>query len=358
MLIAVYGANGYQAGLVLAELARRDLPMVLVARDPARLREAAAEAGVAGAPRRVAGIDDHDALTAAFSGCDAVINCAGPFTPSGHAVIRAAIAAGCHYLDTAGEQLYIKSVFDTVPAAAERAGVAVIPAANDGCVPGDLLAHLLGERVPALQEIVIGHFIAGGGGMSRGSLRSIVATGDTMRSGGLVYDGGDWRTGAPARYRSITLPDGQGATAVARLPLAEVVTIPRHMPVRYVEGVADAAIVGRLAIPLPAEAIDALPEGPAAEERRGQRFTYVIDAIGEDGPAGRAIVRGCDTYGTTAVIAVEAARRVIADGARPGVLTPAQAYDPASFLDFLAGHGIRWSIDSPAGQGSAFRNGS
>lgn len=44
------------------------------------------------------------------------------------------------------------------------------------------------------------------------------------------------------------------------------------------------------------------------------------------------------------MIAVEAARRLIADGAKPGVLTPAQAFDPAGFLDFLTARGLRWSI--------------
>ena len=64
-------------------------------------------------------------------------------------------------------------------------------------------------------------------------------------------------------------------------------------------------------------------------------------------------MRGHDTYGITAVIAVEAARRLVADGAKPGVLAPAQAYDPTSFLTFLAPHGISWTItvsDTPTAQ--------
>ena len=120
--IAVYGASGYQGKLVLAELARRSIDMLIVGRDGARLRTAATTAGVAGAEQRVAGTDDLDALVAAFRDVDAVINCAGPFTSSGHAVIRATIAAGCHYVDTSGEQLYTKGVFDTFADEAERAG--------------------------------------------------------------------------------------------------------------------------------------------------------------------------------------------------------------------------------------------
>jgi hypothetical protein len=34
----------------------------------------------------------------------------------------------------------------------------------------------------------------------------------------------------------------------------------------------------------------------------------------------------------------------VADGAKPGVLTPAQAFDPESFLGYLAGHGVRWRV--------------
>jgi len=41
---------------------------------------------------------------------------------------------------------------------------------------------------------------------------------------------------------------------------------------------------------------------------------------------------------------VEAARRLVVDGAPAGVLAPSQAFDPASFLGFLADHGVRWRI--------------
>lgn len=58
----------------------------------------------------------------------------------------------------------------------------------------------------------------------------------------------------------------------------------------------------------------------------------------------RGEVEGTDGYAKTAVIAVEAARRLVADGAEPGVLAPSQAFDPESFLGFLSGHGVRWHV--------------
>ncbi|GIL29199.1 saccharopine dehydrogenase family protein [Actinocatenispora comari] len=344
MKIAVYGASGFQAKLVLAELARRDIRPGLVGRNAERLHAAAVQVGLVDAERRVADTGDHDALVDAFCGYDVVINCAGPFTPSGHAVVRAVIAAGCHYVDTAGEQSYIKSVFDTFTDEARRAGVTVVPATNDACVPGDLIARLIAERIPRIDEMAVAHFIVGGGGPSRGSLRSLIETADAIAAGGLTYDDGDWHTGIPARRAAITLPGETQPTPVSALPLSEVVTIPRHVTVRHVESLVDAALSARLSTPLTAQMIDSLPEGPSDGARAAQRFTYLVDAAGPDGEHVRGTIRGRDTYGTTAVIAVEAARRLVADGASHGVLAPAQAYDPASFLDFLGQHGITWAI--------------
>src|SRR4030088_2553810 len=140
--IAVYGASGYTGKLVVAELARRDIPMVLVGRNLERLREAADRAGVPDPELRLAALDDPAALAHAFHDSAAVINTAGPFTLLGAPVIRAALAAGVHYVDTTGEQAYLKQIFDTFSAEAEKAGVTVIPGLADDGGPGDLIAHL------------------------------------------------------------------------------------------------------------------------------------------------------------------------------------------------------------------------
>jgi short subunit dehydrogenase-like uncharacterized protein len=266
-------------------------------------------------------------------------------TSSGEAVVRAAIVAGCHYVDTSGEQLYVKKIFDTFTTEAENAGVTVVPAANDGCVPVDLMAHLLADRLEPVEEIITTHVVVGGGGMSRGSLRSVVETIDAIKAGGLAYHDGDWRPGMPARRPAITLPGQSEATPVTAFPVPEVVTIPCHVRVRHVQGLTEAALGDRLNTPLTPQIIEGLPEGPDEDSRRTQHFTYVLDATGTDGRRARGIVQGPDTYGTTAVIAVESARRLITDPAKPGVLAPAQAYHPTTFLDSLIPHGIQWSTD-------------
>lgn len=343
MKFAVFGASGYQGRLVLAELGRRSFDMTLVGRTPARLRAAADAAGVGEAETRIAAADDPGALMTAFRDADAVINCAGPFTRLGEAVVRASVAAGCHYVDTAGEQLYVKRIFDLLSAEAESAKVAVVPAANDGCVPGDLLARLLTEHLGPVEEILSLHTIEGDAPPSRGSARSAEASFDVIESGGLVYEAKDWRFTTGPRRRMI-LPDGRTVQA-ARFPVSEVVTIPRHCRVERVEGLVEATLSDRLSRPPDDGIIDRLPEGPTVEARRAQRFTYVLDAIGEDGRRARGVVSGEDTYGTTAAIAVEGAWRLAMSTAQVGVLAPAQAYDPVGFLDALAEHNVRWRLE-------------
>ncbi|WP_328390317.1 saccharopine dehydrogenase family protein [Nocardia sp. NBC_00416] len=345
MLITVYGATGYQGKLTLTELSRHGVEVRLVGRERTRLESAAVEVGIPGADRRVAGLDDRAALVAALAGSDVVINCAGPFTTSGAVMVDAAIAAGAHYVDTAGEQQYVKGVFDSFGGDAERAGVTVVPAVNDGCLPGDLLAHLIAERTGPLAEITVSHFITGAAGLSRGSLRSALATMDAMRSGGLTYDNGVWRSGIPARHETITLPDGE-SVAMAALPTCEVVTIPRHVQVDHVESLLEATLKAGLETPLTPELIAGLPAGPTEYDRAGQQFTYLLDAVDHQGLRTRGVIRGRDTYGTTAVAAVEAARRLAAGNTAAGVLTPAQAFDPADFLETLSGRDLSWTIEA------------
>ncbi|MEU8341087.1 saccharopine dehydrogenase NADP-binding domain-containing protein [Spirillospora sp. NPDC048832] len=331
--IAIYGAYGYQGRLVLDELGRRDAEVILVGRDAERL---AAVGG--GRETRTAGID-HGELVAAFRGVDAVVNCAGPFTPAGTTVVRAAIAAGCHYVDTSGEQLHIKRVHDTCSADARRAGVIVTPAMTDGGVPGDLLARALADHLGGgpLCEVLTGHSATGGGGMSRGSLRSLLGTADVVKSGGLAYEAGEWRADAAPRLADLEFP-GLGAVPMARFALPEVVTIPRHVEVEHVQGFVEADLAARFSGAVAEEAVNALPEGPDADARRGQRWAVVVVATTPDGRRATGVAEGFDTYGTTAAVAAEGVLRL--DGPA-GVRAPSEVL-PATFLDDL--RGVTWTI--------------
>jgi short subunit dehydrogenase-like uncharacterized protein len=337
MKIALHGASGYTGRLVVAELARRGIDAVLVGRDPGRLHPTAAGTGF---EVRVADLRDHDSLVAAFAGADAVVNTAGPFAGLGAPVVRAAIAAGTHYVDTAGEQQYINEVFDTFGGAAADAGVTVVPAMADDGGPSDFISHLAGDAAGPVERLTVALWYRGGG-FSRGTLRSLDP--DRLFDGALRYENGAWTTYAEASHTTWRFPSEDAPVRVGKAALPPVATVPRHVPVGHMEGLLGGSFATLRDGVTPA-VIDALPEGPTYEQRQQGRWTISVEASGQGGRATRGEVEGTDGYGTTAVIAVEAVRRLVADGAEAGVLAPSQAFDPGSFLDFLSGHGVRWHV--------------
>ncbi|QYA11935.1 saccharopine dehydrogenase NADP-binding domain-containing protein [Rhizobium sp. AB2/73] len=343
MRIAVYGANGFQGKLTAAELVRQGAQTVLVGRSQERLARAAAELDSSAVDMKIAEAKDRRDLLRAFRGCDAVINCAGPFTGCAAPIIKAAIAAGCHYVDTAGEQGFVKSVFDNFSGEAEKAGVTVLPSGTDGAVPGDLVAHIIGTRTSQIDSIIIAHKIVGGGGPSRGSLRSVVETHEDIADGGLTYEDGAWRKGQPLD-RSTMAFFGEEEVAISKFPLVEAITIPRHVRARRVAGVIESSLAKRLSVPLSEQMIRAV-SNPSPEQREDQSFLIALEATSTDGSVVRGAIEGADTYGTTAVIAVECARRLVEGQAPSGVLAASQAFEPVEFLDYLAAYNVRWRIE-------------
>ncbi|HEX2416012.1 MAG TPA: saccharopine dehydrogenase NADP-binding domain-containing protein [Thermoleophilaceae bacterium] len=149
-------------------------------------------------------LDDEPGLRDLLVDASVVINCAGPFTLAGDAVARAAIDTGTHYIDSTGEQPFIAMMFDRHGAAAERAGVALLPALGFDYLPGDLIARIAAEEHEPLRELVVAYAVKGFG-MTRGTMRSTL---EIMKGGDLIYEGGGWRpaprgaTGPTSRSRT------------------------------------------------------------------------------------------------------------------------------------------------------------
>jgi short subunit dehydrogenase-like uncharacterized protein len=389
--VVVYGATGYTGRLVAAELVGRGVPVVLAGRSAERLRAVAdrLRSGVGrqgGAPAAegggstpavdvaVAPLDDEAALFRALRRGRVVANCAGPFVRTGDPVLRAAIAAGVHYLDTTGEQDWIRRTFEVHDAALRGAGVAAVPGAAFDYLPGDLLAHLVGAPLEPLERLSVAYHVVGFG-MTRGTQRSAL---EMLDGRDVAYEDGDWAPGGDRpRRASVVFPAPVGRQTVARYPAGEVVMVPRHVETRRVDArISTVSVVPPVAArALPAlqpllervlrtpvkglldRAIDRLPEGPPEDERRAARWTVAVTAEAVDGRVARGVVRGPDIYGLTA--------RLIADGALAlahpsfagrGALAPAQAFDPETTLDGLADFGVTYELDPPHGpEGAAAR---
>ena len=321
MALAILGVTGFTGRLVLDEARRAGLDVRLVGRR----REALEELAAPGEEVHVADARDEAALQAAFAGAAVVASLAGPFLELGLAPPRAAAAVGAHYLDTSGEQAWVRLLHDEL-----EAETVVLPAFGFDYVPGDLAARLAAEQVDGpLDEIVVAYSVKGVG-TSRGTRRTI---GHVLGQGQVAWEDGRLvgsRFGATSR--TVRFPFGE--RTVIEWGGAEPLTVPRHTDVRNVRSylrapavAARAGGVGRLAAPFVRLGSRFGPSGPSEASRRKSRFAVVAEARGPGGE-GRAVVVGSDVYGLTGRLIVTGAQALTAGEARgTGVLAPAEAFD-------------------------------
>lgn len=333
MKAAVFGATGYTGRLVAAELFSRDIDTRLIGRDEKALLAIEGAQDV-----KAVSLDEPSSLVDALRGCDVVISCVAPFTKFGATDVEAAMAAGCNYVDTAGEQRWVRRVYDEFDSRAAAAGVTLMPAATDDGVPGDLIAGLVGRRLAEVDTLCVHHGLFDAG-LSRGTM---LAFRELASSAPLAWKDGDWRETDAGTREAVDFPrDGEQQSWA--LPGPEIITIPRHVAAKTIEATINADLVAGVSS-LTDEFIAAAPFGPSEDERRAARFTMLAEARATDGTTARGYVSGDDAYGSTARIAVEAAVRLGARGAPVGAVPPSLAFDPAEFLDALKPHGVTWRV--------------
>jgi short subunit dehydrogenase-like uncharacterized protein len=359
--IAVYGASGFTGGLIARELRERGAELVLAGRSRAKLDDLAEELG--GAPVAAVALDDPAGLRELLAPCAAVVACAGPFMLHGEPLLAAAAETGTHYLDTTGEQPFIKLAFDRYGARAERSGAALVSGMGFDYVPGDMIAALTAEGMGPLEELAIAYHVEGFTPTHGTALSAL----EMMRGGDVVWRDGAWRP-APrgaggGRWR---FGEPIGEQRMLRYPAGEQITVPRHVDAARVRTllngmavppgltglVAAVTPVLGLAMRTPLRAatgalIRRLPAAPSERARKASKFVIECEARAGD-RVRRGSVRGVDVYGLTATSLAHAAT-LCADPAydRTGALAPAQAFDPASFLDAL-GVSIEIEASSPS----------
>ncbi len=109
--VVVYGATGYTGQLTCEFLAKLGVPFTASGRNQARLDELVAQWRADGAHcSAVAVPHTQEGLRGLFKHAKVVINISGPFLLLGEAVVEAALASNCHYIDSTGEQEFMLDV--------------------------------------------------------------------------------------------------------------------------------------------------------------------------------------------------------------------------------------------------------
>lgn len=357
MRVAVYGATGFTGSMVSRALAAGGAALILSGRDRRRLEEAAAALGPGCEVEvRPAAVHDAGALAAALRGADVVVGCAGPFTQIGEPVVREAIAAGAIYLDTAGEQHFLREMYERYESAARRGGACVVNGFGFEIALGDLAAALAGAALPGrpLDEIAV-YYLLNRFRPTRGTQLSAL---ESLRGPGSVWVGDRWDQAAPASERRTVGDPELGERACVSFPSGEVITVPRHLEVRRVQtyvgisgdsalekimeraaGLLGPAVRLMARTPLLAQlraAVETLPAAPSDDDRDDSTFAIIAEAR-RGFERQRVTVRGRDIYGVTAEAIAWAAAELAGREPRPsGVLAPAEAFDPEAALAALA----------------------
>ncbi len=176
--VVVYGASGYTGMLTMDWLIDQNIPFTAVARDAKRVKEMMAQ--------RVMNLEsatyeiieaEHtvEALTAAFKGARVVCNTVGPFIKFGLVGVEAALKAGCHHLDTTGEQMYVRQVRDQFGELFRQAGLLVSPSLSYMYTNSEIAAELALETpgIDALETAALCRGPRESAGVSIGSAASI-----------------------------------------------------------------------------------------------------------------------------------------------------------------------------------------
>jgi short subunit dehydrogenase-like uncharacterized protein len=359
--VVVYGASGYTGRLVCEYLREFNVPFIAAGRDKARIAEAL---------NRVPGIDtvDHEIvevahdtgpLTELFAGASVVCNMVGPFAQYGGEVVEACIEAGCHYVDTSGEQDWLIDCDEKYGTAMADKGLLLSPGIAQMYTTGEIAAGICLET-PGLDTLDILVFWKGSPTVA--STRTILVNACLAKAYYLEQNRyAEWP--ADAGLYNVVVP-GQHETGLA-LPWGGTShpvwfrRDPRVANVKVLGGVFDralmqgvpqivSAVLGQIKDLPKAEQHRVLTEQAAAvmnemPPREYTRINTSLDSVHASGPLGRAhcVIHGNSNYKQTGLLQAYAAYSLLQQPPRRvGFASGCQAFGHRELLGVLRSFGL------------------
>jgi short subunit dehydrogenase-like uncharacterized protein len=357
--VVVYGASGYTGRLVCEYLRELHVPFIAAGRDKARIQEVLDKVpGIDTVEHEVVEVEhDVDALTKLFSGAKVVSNMVGPFIKFGPEVVEASLAAGCHYLDTTGEQDWVLDAQARWGAKFAASGLLLSPGVAQMYTTGEIAANICLET-PGLDTLDI--LVLWKGFPTYASTQTIFTI---LKADWYYLEQNEYRKWDPATTFEVAVP-GQHETALA-LPWGGTShpvwfkNDPRVSTCKVAGGVFDRTVMEGVVATvklveeqiktLPADQQDAALAQVASSVQAGMpprersRINTSLDSVYASGPLGRAhcVIHGNSNYKQTGLLQAYAAASLLQQPPRrTGLASACQAFGHRELLGVLRSFGL------------------
>ena len=357
--VVVYGASGYTGRLICEYLRELNVPFIAAGRNKELLADVVGRIpGIETASYDVVEVEHTvEALTALFTGAQVVCNTVGPFISFGDDVAEAALAAGCHYLDTTGEQNWLLHAQERWGQKFADAGLLLSPGIAQMYTTGEIAANICLET-PGLDTLDI--VVLWKGFPTYASTQTIftILTADWFHLVENQYVQWDPETNldvvVPGQHElSLAVPWGGTSHPVW------FKNDPRVATCRAVGGVLnrpvmEAVVATTKLVEAEIKTLPADEQGPALGEiaktwqsgmppRENPRLNTSIDSVYASGPLGRAhcVIHGNSNYKQTGLMQAWAAMSLTQQAPRRvGLASACQAFGHRELLGVLRQFGL------------------
>jgi len=356
--VVVYGASGYTGRLTCEYLREYNIPFVAAGRDAGRLAETMKVIpGIETADYEVASVEHTvEALTELFSGAKVVLNCVGPFAKLGPQTVEAALAAGCHYTDTTGEQDWTIICDEQWGEKFAEKGLLIAPGIAQMYTTGEIAANLALET-PGLDTLDI--LVLWKGFPTVASTATIF---ENLLSPRYYLEQNQYQPWTIEAHEVVVPGQHELAIALEWGGTSHPVWFkrdPRVANVRALGGLFDRArmkgviegageVAAKAAEMSPEEANEFLAAVAAQTQsemppRENQRINISLDSVYASGPAGRVhvVLNGTCNYKQTGLLQAYAAHALVhGTPRRAGFASGCQAFGHRELLGVLRAFGL------------------
>ena len=357
--VIIYGVTGYTGRLVAEYLREYRVPFVAAGRDAKRIKDVLDKVpGIENAEYEIVQVEHSvAALTQLFKGAKVVCNMVGPFMKYGPEAVEAALAAGCHYTDTNGEQNWMLDAEKRWGEKFAAKNLLLAPGIAQMYTTGEIAANICLET-PGLDTLDI--LVLWKGFPTYASTQTIFSI---LTADFFYLEQKQYVKWAPTAKAEVVVP-GQHQTALA-LPwggTAHPVWFkhdPRVANCKVMGGVFERSVMEGV-VQITGVVEDQIKKLPKAEQekalsdmaaslqsgmppRENSRINTSVDSVHASGPLGRVhcVIHGNCNYKQTGLLQAYAAYHLVhGSPQRAGFASGCQAFGHRQLLGVLQSFGL------------------